>query len=36
VDLTGNTNVSLDECFVNNLSPALLDLTTYNYVEHDR
>lgn len=36
VDLTGNTNVSMDECFVNNLSPALLDLTTYNYVEHDR
>jgi Tfp pilus assembly protein PilX len=36
VDLTGNIDVSMDECFVNNLSPALLSLSTSNYVEVDR
>lgn len=36
VDLTGNVDVSMDSCFVNNLSPALLTLTTSNYVELDR
>lgn len=36
VDLTGNIDVSMDECFVNNLSPALLTLSTSNYVELDR
>lgn len=36
VDLTGNVDVSMDSCFVNNLSPALLSLSTSNYVERDR
>lgn len=35
VDLTGNTDVSLDRCFLDNPSPALLDLRLTNYVEHD-
>jgi len=36
VDLTGDIDVSMDDCYVNNLSPALLTLTTSNYVEVDR
>jgi len=27
--------VSMDTCFLDNLSPALLNLRTENYVEHD-
>lgn len=36
VDLTGNVDVAMDACFVENLSPALLSLGTSNYVERDR
>jgi len=36
VDLTGNIDVSMDSCFVNNPSPGLLDLATQNYREMDR
>lgn len=38
LDLTGDSNVSLDLCFMQNLSPALVDttLTVTNYREVDR
>lgn len=36
VDLTGNIDVSMDSCFVDNPSPALLELTAKNYREVDR
>lgn len=38
VDLTGTIDVSLDECFVQNLSPSLIDttLTVVDYREIDR
>ncbi|TIC78911.1 hypothetical protein [Nocardioides sp. GY 10127] len=36
LDLTGTGDVSLDECFMNNLSPALLRFSTGRYVEVDR
>lgn len=36
VNLTGTANLSLDECFLANVSPALLDFTTTNYREIDR
>ena len=38
IDLTGTVDISLDECFVQNLSPSLVDttLTLTNYREIDR
>lgn len=36
VNLTGTANLSLDPCFLANVSPALLDLTLENYREEDR
>jgi hypothetical protein len=36
LDLTGNVELSLDGCFLANISPALLDLTIENYREQDR
>ena len=36
VNLTGTANVSIDECFLANASPALLDFTITNYREIDR
>jgi hypothetical protein len=36
VNLTGTADLSLDECFLANVSPALLDLSTENYREMDR
>lgn len=36
VNLVGNTEISIDTCFLANVSPALLDLSLQNYVEQDR
>ncbi len=38
IDLTGTVDISLDDCFVQNLSPSLVDttLTLTNYREIDR
>lgn len=36
VNLIGNTDLSLDECFMDNQSPALMDFTLGNYRELDR
>jgi hypothetical protein len=36
VNLTGTANVSIDECFLANASPALLDFTISSYREIDR
>ncbi len=36
INLVGTTNLSLDECFVNNPSPALLDFRVGTYTEADR
>ena len=36
VNLTGTANISLDGCFLANVSPALLDLSMENYREEDR
>jgi hypothetical protein len=36
VNLTGTANVSVDECFYANVSPALLDLSISDYREEDR
>lgn len=36
VNLVGDLNISLDQCFLANQSPALLDFSTSNYVEEDR
>ena len=36
VNLTGTADLSMDECFLANVSPALLDLRTANYRELDR
>lgn len=36
VNLVGNADLSLDECFLNNVSPFLLDFTLSNYRELDR
>ena len=36
INLIGNTDFSLDECFMDNQSPALMDFTLGNYQELDR
>jgi hypothetical protein len=36
VNLVGTTNLSLDECFLSNVSPALLDFSVSGYRELDR
>lgn len=36
VNLVGTTEISVDSCFLANVSPALLDLSVKNYVEEDR
>lgn len=36
VDLSGTADLSLDQCFLSNLSPALLSADTERYVEVDR
>lgn len=36
VNLVGNANLSMDSCFLANISPALLDLSLSNYREDDR
>jgi hypothetical protein len=36
VNLVGITNLSLDACFLDNVSPALLDLSVGSYRELDR
>jgi hypothetical protein len=36
VNLTGTANVSIDECFLANVSPALLELSVGSYREEDR
>jgi cytochrome b561 len=36
INLVGTTNFSLDECFVNNQNPALLDFRVGTYTEEDR
>lgn len=36
VNLTGTANLSMDQCFLSNVSPALLDFSTSSYRELDR
>ena len=36
VNLVGTTNISLDECFLANLSPGLLNFELGSYEELDR
>jgi Tfp pilus assembly protein PilX len=36
VNLTGTANLSMDGCFLENVSPSLLDLRADGYREHDR
>jgi hypothetical protein len=36
VDLSGTAALSLDECFMSNLSPALLHADVLRYLERDR
>ena len=36
VNLVGNSDISIDGCFLANVSPTLLDLSLKNYVEEDR
>jgi len=36
IDLTGTADMHMDECFKSNMSPALFDVQTSNYVELDR
>jgi hypothetical protein len=36
LDMTGNADMHMDECFKSNMSPSLLDVQTSNYRELDR
>jgi len=35
LELAGNSHISMDQCFVSNLSPRLFDVKTSNYQEID-
>lgn len=36
VNLVGTANISMDKCFLANVSPALMDVSVKNYREDDR